>query len=336
MKLLALLVGISLLAACAPRATAEPFATGLNQPRGMAFDDAGNLFVAEAGAAAIGASSGRVMQISPRGELSVAVDGLPFTHLPDHGDVGAADVAMLGGALYVLTGEGHAALSRSVLRALPDRSAQPVASLLNFAAAGLSPDLIGSGLVASNPYALAAAPDGRALYVADGASGRVLRVTLDGKISGFAALPHMPPLTGLAFGPDGRLYFANFSALPHAPGSGAIWAAARSGKLTPAATELTMPIDVGFDSVGSMYVLEFSDGRRPAQPYAAGLGRLLRIERDGARTVVLDQLNYPTAMVFSRAGDLYIAVNGAWSAPGQGAILKIACRALGTPQACPR
>jgi hypothetical protein len=97
-----------------------------------------------------------------------------------------------------------------------------------------------------------------------------------------------------------------------------------------------MPIDVNFDGAGSMYVLEFSDGRRPAQPYAAGLGRLLRIEHDGARTVVLDQLNYPTAMVFSHAGDLYIAVNGAFSAPGQGAILKIACRALGAPDACPR
>jgi len=336
MKLLTLLVGIALLAACVPRAVAQPFATGLNQPRGMVFDDAGNLFVAEAGAAAIGASSGRVMRISPHGDLSVAVDGLPFTHLPDHGDVGAADLAMLGGTLYVLTGEGHAALSRSVLRVLPDRSVQPVASLLSFAAAGLSTDLIGSGLVASNPYAIAAAPDGRALYVADGASGRVLRVTLDGKISGFAELPHMPPLTGLAFGSDGRLYFADFSALPHAPGSGAIWAANRSGKLTPVATGLTMPIDVSFDGAGSMYVLEFSDGRRPAQPYAAGLGRLLRIELDGARTVVLDQLNYPTAMVFSHAGDLYIAVNGAFSAPGQGAILKIACRALGAPDPCPR
>ena len=97
-----------------------------------------------------------------------------------------------------------------------------------------------------------------------------------------------------------------------------------------------MPIDVGFEGAGAMYVLEFSDGRRPGQPYAAGLGRLLRIEHNGARTVVLDRLNYPTAMAFSRAGDLYIAVNGAFSAPGQGAILKIACGALGAPEACPR
>jgi DNA-binding beta-propeller fold protein YncE len=155
MKLLVLLLGMALLAAYMPRAVAEPFATGLNQPRGMAFDASGDLFVAEAGAASIDfGNSGRVMRISPRGELSLAVDGLPFTHLPDHGDVGAADLAILGGALYVLTGEGHATLSRSV---------QPVASLLNFAATGLSSDLIGSGLVASNPYAIAAAPDGSAV-----------------------------------------------------------------------------------------------------------------------------------------------------------------------------
>jgi sugar lactone lactonase YvrE len=265
----------------------------------------------------------------------VAVDGLPFTHLPDHGDVGAADVAMLGGTLYVLTGEGHAALSRSVLRALPDRSVQPIASLLNFAAAGLPRDLIGSGIVASNPSAMLAAPDGSAVYVADGASGRVLRVSLDGAIQLFAELPGMPPLAGMAFGPDGRLYFADFSPLPHAPGTGAIWAADPSGKLALAAGNLTMPIDLGFDRAGAMYVLEFSNGRRPSQPYAAGLGQLLRIERDGARTLVLDRLNYPTAMAFSRSGDLYIAVNGAWSAPGQGAILRIACAALGAPAACP-
>jgi len=211
-----------------------------------------------------------------------------------------------------------------------------VASIRNFAAADLPRDLLETSLVAANPYAMVTAPDGSALYVADGASGRVLRVALDGKISVFAELPHMPPLTGLAFGPDGGLYFADFSALPHAPGSGAIWAADRSGKLMLAAAGLTMPIDVGFDAAGAMYVLEFSDGLRPAQPYAAGLGRLLRIERDGARTVVLNRLNYPTAMAFSHTGDLYIAVNGAWSAPRQGTILKIACPALGTPEACPR
>ncbi|HEU5100262.1 MAG TPA: ScyD/ScyE family protein [Roseiflexaceae bacterium] len=337
LKYAAFLLGL-LLAACLPRAIAEPFATGLNQPRGMVFDMAGNLFVAEAGVRATpagGSAIGRVIRISPRRELSVVVDGLPFTALPAHGDAGAADVAIVSDTLLVLTGEGSSALSRSVLRALPDGSVQPIASLLNFAAAGLPRDLIGSGLVANNPSAMVAAPDGSAVYVADGASGRVLRVSLDGAIEPFAELPGMPPLTGMAFGPDASLYFANFSPLPHAPGSGAIWAADRSGNVAVAVDDLTMPIDVAFDAAGALYVLEFSDGRRASQPYAAGLGRLLRIEREGARTIVLDRLNYPTAMAFSESGDLYIAVNGAWSAAGQGEILRLSCHALGAPATCP-
>jgi sugar lactone lactonase YvrE len=195
--------------------------------------------------------------------------------------------------------------------------------------------MIGANAIAANPYAMVSAPDRRALYVADSASGRVLRVTLDGDIRVFAELPNMPPLTGLAFAPDGKLYFADFSTLPHAPGSGAIWAADPSGKLAVAVGGLTMPIDVGFDSAGTMYVLEFGDGRQRGQPYADG-GRLLRIEGDETQTVVLDRLNYPTAMAFSRTGDLYIAVGGAFTAQGQGEILKVQCYALGAPEACSR
>jgi hypothetical protein len=71
----------------------------------------------------------------------------------------------------------------------------------------------------------------------------------------------------------------------------------------------------------------------PMRPTMAGL---LRVEYDGARTIVLDRLSYPTAMLFSPTGDLYIAVNGAFTAPGQGSILKVACFALATPEACPR
>jgi hypothetical protein len=49
-------------------------------------------------------------------------------------------------------------------------------------------------------------------------------------------------------------------------------------------------------------------GAWPNQPFATGNGRLLRAQRNGSPTIVLDQLNYPTAMTFSHTGDLYIAV----------------------------
>jgi hypothetical protein len=77
-------------------------------------------------------------------------------------------------------------------------------------------------------------------------------------------------------------------------------------------------------------------GQISRKPYAAGNGRLLRAERNGSSTIVLDQLNYPTAMTFSHTGDLYIAVGGVFTAPGQGAILKVACLNLAAPAACPR
>jgi hypothetical protein len=185
-----------------------------------------------------------------------------------------------------------------------------------------------------HPYAMTAAPDDSAMYVTDGASGRVLRVSLDGTVRVFAELRDMPPLTGLAFGPDERLYFAMFSRQPHTPGSGEIWAADSSGQLSLAARGLTMPIDVSFDATGSMYILEFSNGAQLNQPYHNGKGRLLRAQRNGPPTIVIDQLNYPTAMTFSHTGDLYIAVGGAFTAPGQGAILKVPCLTLAVPAAC--
>lgn len=344
-RVLALIVALPLLSP-GSRVMVETFVTGLNQPRGMTFDDAGNLYVAEAGAldpraddsvSPITNHSGRLLRIASDHGVTTVLAGLPFTHYITIGDVGASDVYVAGDRLYVLTAEGwDDRLSRSVLQVIPGEPPRPVANLLSFAF-GTTPaaDQLASGGVPSNPYAMAAAPDGRSLFVTDGASGTVLRVTLDGTIRRFATLPNMPPLTGLSFGPDGRLYIAMFSAMPLGANRGAIWAADADGRLALAAGKLTLPIDVAFDATGAMYVLEFSDSSGRGLAYAAGRGRLLRIERNGKRTVVLDRLSYPTAMIFSRTGDLYIAVNGAFSGAGQGTILKVRCAELNTPSTCP-
>ncbi len=344
--ILVLVIALALLSWHNERAGVQAFATGLNQPRGMAFDDAGNLYVAEAGAVDPEAEersspstnhSSRVLRIGPDRRRTTVMDRLPFTHYEVAGDVGATDVQVLGHTVYVLTGEGYDdELSRSVLRVVPGTRPERVANLLSFAFATTpAADQLALGAVPSNPYAMVAAPDGKTLYITDGASGSVLSATLDGTMRVFATVPNMPPLTGLAFGPNGQLYVAMLSALPLARHKGAIWAADPTGHLALAVDGLTMPIDVAFDHAGAMYVLEFSDGSQPNQPYVADAGRLLRIARDGTQTVVLDRLNYPTSMVFSQAGDLYIAVNGAFSTPGQGAILRVPCGVLGISEACP-
>ncbi len=321
----------------------HPFVSGLNQPRGLIFDPSGNLYVAEAGSAdgpdapsADTNHSGRILRITPQGQATPILESLPFTHYPLTGDVGVSDVVWLDGALYALTGEGYDdELSRRVLRILPDGSPQVVGNILNFVLGSMPAQELSMGVgIASNPYAMVAAPDGRALFVSDGASGRILRVTLDGTIRIFAELPHMPPLTGLAFGPDGKLYFAMFSKLPHTPGSGQIWAADSFGALVLVAQELTMPIDLTFDSAGALYILEFGDGGHADRNYVSGGGRLLRIIDGGTPTVVLEGIDFPTAMTFSPSGDLYISRGGAFTPAGGGGIVKVACSALGRPKAC--
>jgi DNA-binding beta-propeller fold protein YncE len=312
----------------------------------MAFDEAGNLLLAEAGRVEAGDSgpispivnhSSRVIRIAPDGQIATIMMGLPYTNYIAAGDIGAADVTPVGDSIYILTGEGFDdERSRAVLRVAGGGPAEIVVNIREFIESIAPPDsrLNAGEAYAANPFAMVAAPDGRRLYISDGASGRVLSLTPDGTMRVFAELPGKPPLTGLAFDPTGRLHVALLGELPLAPGNGAIYRADADGKLSPVVADLNLPIDVGFDAAGQMYALEFGDGGTPTQPYMPGSGRLLRLRPPDPPLVILDQLNYPTAMAFSATGDLYIALNGAFSEPTTGSILKVACRRLGRPEAC--
>ena len=181
-----------------------------------------------------------------------------------------------------------------------------------------------TAILAACAFALAYAPDTDLFYVVDSGANAVYSITPAGVSEVAFQWTDNPVPTGIAIGPEGDLYVALFTHLPYETGAGSIVRVAPDGAAA-VVTSLTTPIDVGFDSDGRMYVLEFSGGYDPRGPeglFKPDSGRLLRIDQS-KREVLLDGLSFPTRMFFSPTGELYLVHGGALSASGVGSVLKL-------------
>ena len=155
----------------------------------------------------------------------------------------------------------------------------------------------------------------------------MLDVGLDGTVSTFAPVPGHAVLTGMAWGADGDLHVASFGQLPHPAGSGAVVAIDDAGTSRVVVDDVTMAIDVAFDEAGGMFILEYANP--PAEPtgvdaYRDGTGRLLYLPRtpsDDSPTVLLDDLNRPTALAIN-GDDVLISVASGVQARGAGVLVR--------------
>ncbi|GMQ98894.1 MAG: hypothetical protein BMS9Abin17_1426 [Acidimicrobiia bacterium] len=312
---------------------------GLNEPRGLSISTDGTLCVAEAGTLADGqtveegptanrANTGSVTCVDSAGTRERIITQLPYVLYNITGvTTGPADVVEIDGDIYLLTGEGEGNLARSLLR-IVDPSSPPddVADFLAFAVETAEPDFLDEIDIISNPFAMILDRSGTRVLVTDGATGRVLAAGLDGEIRVFSEVPGHEVLTGIARGPDGSPYVASFSQLPHAEGDGAVLRLQSDGSFDIAVDDLTTPIDLGFDSSGRMYVLEFIDGTVSSDPYRGKTGQLVRFDVEGAgwagRQVVVKNLPFPTALLVDDTDRIYISVHGAFSAPGAGLVVR--------------
>ncbi len=312
---------------------------GLNEPRGLWILTDGTLCVAEAGTLAEGqtvregptanrADTGSVSCVDTAGVRERVIEQLPYVLYNVTGvTTGPADVAEMDGELYLLTGEGEGRLARKLLR-ITDQAVPPevVADFMAFATATAEPDLFDEVTIFSNPYAMIPDPGNRRLLVTDGATGQVMAAGLDGDIELFADVPGHEVLTGIARGPDGLVYVASFSQLPHAFGDGAVLRLFPDGSSTIAVDNLTTPIDLAFDASGRLYVLEFLNGAKSSDPYRGKTGRLIRLEPQGARwaagNVLVQDLPFPTALLIDGQDRIHISVRGAFSPPNSGLVLR--------------
>jgi glucose/arabinose dehydrogenase len=290
----------------------EVVASGLIKPRGLTFGPDGTLYVAEAGNGgsqlvdlgwirphAIG-RSGRLTRVGPDGSQSTLADGLPAIITATLAPVGPAAVAVLEGQLYLLTASGgwefgDPEFHNGVFRVDPDGTLHRI---LDYSAYMLEHPTRSrledprADVPLGMPYGLTAL--GGRLYATDANQEQVLAITPSGEATRLVEYPlSNRALTGLAAGPDGALYVAEFAA-------STLTRVSLEGELADVVTGLPVPIGVAFDPAGLAYVLEYKAGRVVRGP----------LDDPAHWETLADGLPDPTALTIGPNGDLYISLGG--------------------------
>ncbi len=149
-----------------------------------------------------------------------------------------------------------------------------------------------------------------------------MRITTDGKIKRVidvsASQGHVVP-TALAY--HGNFYVGNLGVFPQDAGTSKVWKVNPAGQIKVDATGFNMVLGLAFDRRDRMYVLEMSAAPAPTP----GTGRIVRLSPNGKkRTVIADELFFPTGMTFGPDGNLYVSNVGFGPPPvGLGEVLKV-------------
>jgi hypothetical protein len=330
----AIVVGVS----SAGAVSITPIASGLANPRGLAFGPNGALYIAEAGKGgtdfcfdhagfghACAGMSGAVTRVWNGQQERIL-------RLPSLADefgtaLGPNDVSPLGnGNLYVVIGLGDNPALRDTFPAsagpygwLIDGNTsgkwKPVADISSFEATN-DPDAGEPGAaVDSNPYAVVGLPDGQA--VVDAGGNDLLRVDHSGRTSLLALLParfvafggDTIPMqsvpTSVTVGPDGAFYVGELTGFPFLPGAANVYRIVPGQKPTVYATGFTNIIDIAFGRDGSLYVAEISHFGFLSGDPAGGIWRVP--PGGGTPELLTTAVNSPGGIAVAWDGSLYVS-----------------------------
>jgi hypothetical protein len=298
-----LLLSVALIAMFVPSAataagpsgdpTAHRLVAGLQGGSGSTVGPDRALYVTESAA-------GRITRVDPQtGATTTYASGLPAL-IPAVGFGGPVDVTFLGRTAYVLVTLVGPDVGGSDVVGIyrvdgPDRFTV-VADIGAFSIA--NPPATDFFVPSGVQYALEAYRGG--LLVTDGHHNRVLGVSRDGQITELRAFGNIVP-TGLEV--RGRtIYMAEAGPVPHLPEDGKVVAfGPTSPTVREAAAGSRLLVDVEFGRGHRLYALsqgDFLPGNPEGSPALPDTGALVKANRDGTFTVVIDRLNQPTSLEF--------------------------------------
>ena len=345
--LLAIVLGLAPLTGAV---AAETLASGLNNPRGIAFAPNGGLYVVEMGNGGPGpcvpspvfpfpqrcyGPSGAVTQIAPDGVPGFrrVATGLPSLGLASGtAEGGAADLSFHGMVAYVQVGWGGDPAQRAVfgepgklfgslLRVQPNGTYRP---LVDIAQLEVLNNPYG-GPIDSNPYGVLALPGRR--IVADAGANALIESPTNGRARTLTVLSPAQPgdrdpvPTSVTEGPDGALYVSQLTGFPFFQGTSSVLRVASDGSTTEVyASGFTAVVDLAVSDDFALYVLEIASGQAPPFPPPApglGIGRLVRQCAGGALEVLLGGLTFPTSVALGPDGAVYLTNNGTSATNGE-------------------
>jgi sugar lactone lactonase YvrE len=287
---------------------AVELASGLGGGSGSTVGPDGALYVTEP-------IAGRISRVDPTtGEVTRFASGLPPAIFENAGVMvgGAMDVAFIGNTAYVLVTLVGSDLGGSdqvgIYRVDGPHRFTVIADIGAYSMANppSSPFIVPTGV----QYALQ--PFRGGFLVTDGHHNRVLRVTLDGEIADVIAFGNIVP-TGIEVRRN-TVYMAQAGPVPHLPENGKIVSftpQAAVAKLVASGAPLL--VDVEFGTARQLYALsqgDFPVGNPEGTPAAPDTGALVRANRDGTLTSVVEALNQPTSLEFIGDTAYIVSFNG--------------------------